>query len=599
MAFTSHLRRKELWFSILLISIVFAIPNSNLAFVGASSSQTGSTTDTIGGTTGSDDFDAQINIFAITASASGTLDTIGVNVQTASGNIAVAIYSTFSSSSGTLSGLLGQSSSTSAVTGWNDLPIPGRISIVSGTTYYVGFIQSSYNLKAYYDSSGTDYLTGFTYGPFPSSANLCTSCGSASEGTINMRMTYSSVSVSTSTTTQPTTTGTTTVASTTTTTSVTSPSTSTSTTRSTTITSSTSSTLTSTSTSQTVTASNQPCSYEVFMSGSTTYAENCATGVIAYSGALPETVINDAIAQSSGGSVYIEPGTYTFTTLPVAGTGAIGSSSVSNVELYGAGNSTILQAGTNLNGAVIALWGPSGWFIHDLQVNGNAASQSANGAGLPLSGISLTGPSSSNNDVVEHCYIHDAKTYGIGIGPGSNEQVLDNWVQNSWANGIIVGGGGGNDLVEGNIVDGASDVGISISGSNNAGNPPITNVLVTGNTVLNINMHISPFGQNTGAGLYAGDNGYAQNVTFSNNYVSTGTYGIVSDPYTESNSAITISGNTVVGFTKNGVYAEETNGLTISGNTFSLPASALAWWVDTDCTNVVIQNNYVNGVLET
>jgi len=344
----------------------------------------------------------------------------------------------------------------------------------------------------------------------------------------------------------------------------------------------------------------QPCSYEVFMSGSTTYAENCATGVIAYSGALPETVINDAIAQSSGGSVYIEPGTYTFTTLPVAGTGAIGSSSVSNVELYGAGNSTILQAGTNLNGAVIALWGPSGWFIHDLQVNGNAASQSANGAGLPLNGINLSGPSSSNNDVVEHCYIHDAKTVGIGIGPGVNEQVLDNWVQNSWANGITMyGGQNSNDIVQGNIVDGASDVGISISGQNSNGNAPITNVLVTGNTVLNINMHISPFGQNTGAGLYAGDNGYAQTVTFSNNYVSTGTYGIVSDPYTGSNSAITISGNTVVGFTKNGVYAEETNGLTISGNTFSLPASALAWWVDTDCTNVVIQNNYVNGVLET
>ena len=214
--------------------------------------------------------------------------------------------------------------------------------------------------------------------------------------------------------------------------------------------------------------------------------------------------------------------------------------------------------------------------------------------------MNLAGPSSSNNDIVYHCYVHDSKTYGIGIGPGVNEQVLDNWVVNSWANGIILYAGG-NDLVQGNTVVGVSDVGISVSGGN-SGEGPISNVLVTQNFVENVNLHISPFGQNTGSGLYAGDNGQANNVVFSNNYVANGIYGIVSCPYSGSQSSITITGNTVNGFTSNGVVAYATSGLTITSNIFNEPASALSngvpWWYDSATSSIVIQNNYVNGVLD-
>ena len=329
------------------------------------------------------------------------------------------------------------------------------------------------------------------------------------------------------------------------------------------------------------------------MSGSTVYAKNCATGAIAYSGTVPETVINDAIAAlPNGGKVFIAAGTYTFTTDPIANVGAIGSSTVSNVELYGDGNSTILSAGTNLNGAVVAVYGPNGWFIHDLQINGNGNSQSANGAGLPLAGIELY---ESSNNVVEHCYVHDAKTYGIYVA-GSSESVLDNLVVNSHANGIIMYGGS-DDLVQGNVVNGASDVGISLSGTNENGNAPITNVLCTGNTVSNINLDISPFGQNSGGGIMVGDNGYGENITISNNQISTMTFGVSDDPYTGTNIDVTITGNTITNALYDGVYAALTSGLTISGNSFTVPSEAVAWKIDVSVTNLIIEDNYVNGVL--
>jgi len=330
------------------------------------------------------------------------------------------------------------------------------------------------------------------------------------------------------------------------------------------------------------------------MSGSTVYAKNCATGAIAYSGTVPETVINDAIAAlPNGGKVFIQAGTYTFTTDPIAALGAIGSQTVSNVELYGADNSTILQAGTNLDGSVIAVYGVNGWYIHDLQINGNGDNQNANGASLPLCGIELY---ESSNNVVEKNYIHDAKTYGIYVA-GNNEQVLDNLVDNSHANGIIAYGGSG-DVIEGNSVIGASDVGISISGTNE-GSGPIENVLCTGNFISTINLQESPFGQNSKVGIDVGDNGNDQNITVSNNQISTMTFGVSDDPYTGTNTDVTITGNTITNALYDGVYASGTSGLTISGNTFTVPSGAVAWKIDTGVTGLVIENNYVNGVLET
>jgi len=309
---------------------------------------------------------------------------------------------------------------------------------------------------------------------------------------------------------------------------------------------------------------------EVSISGSTIEAQNCATSAVLYSGSDAATIINDAInAAGSGGKVYIAPGTYTLNALHIDGLGAIGSNSVSNVQLYGAGeSSTILQAATNMNGAMIEIDNVNGWYVHDLQINGNAASQSLAGATGPYQcGITAW---QSSNDVVKNVYIENEKTYGIYFEGGSSEQVLDNTVANSWANGIIMYGGS-NHLVEGNTVNGASDVGISISGTNSGGNAPITNVLVTGNTVSNINLNISPFGQNSGVGLMAGDNGNVQNVTYSDNSMTNMKYGVSDCPYSGTNVDVTITGNTMTSNTVNDIYASNTSTLVITNNTFVSP----------------------------
>jgi len=308
---------------------------------------------------------------------------------------------------------------------------------------------------------------------------------------------------------------------------------------------------------------------------------------------LPETVINDAIAASSGGKVYIEAGTYTFTTLPIGGVGAIGTSSVSNVELYGAGSSTVLQAGTNLNGGIIYVQSGGGWYIHDLQINGNRASQSASGASTPYqTGIALY---ESSNDVIEHVYIHDEKTYGISSDAGSSNQILDNQVANSDANGIIMYGGS-NHLVQGNVVNGASDVGISISGTNDNGNAPITNALCTQNTASNVNLDVSPFGQNSGVGIMVGDNGYATTITVSDNQISVASFGVSSDPYSGTNVDVTISGNTIQSTTVDGVYAEATTGITIENNLFIISAGADIY-LASDVSGSVIENNVIEYTL--
>ncbi|MGA8904755.1 MAG: right-handed parallel beta-helix repeat-containing protein [Candidatus Bathyarchaeia archaeon] len=490
------------------------------------------------------------------------------------------------------------------MSGWNDLTISGGISIVSGATYYVAFNTNNVNDYAYLSSSGTQYyLIGVTYGTWPSTSSAFTS---ESGNTFNLRMTYSiappgitTITSTPSTTLTKTTTtasGTSTLATTSTSHTVTSaPSTSTSTTHSTTVTSPSSTSSTSTSTSLTVTTINQPCSYQIFTQGTTTYAQNCATGLIAYSGTAPETVINDAIAVSSGGRVYIEAGTYTFTTINIAGWGAIGSSSVSNVELYGAGNSTILLAGTNMNGAMIALFSVNGWYIHDLEINGNAASQSLGGASTPYQSAISTYESS--NDIMEHCYVLNWKTYGIYFGGGSSNQVLYNGVVNSWANGIIMYGSS-NSVVKGNTVIGVSDVGISISGMDSTATN-MENILCSQNTVLDVNMGISPFGQNSGVGIMVGDNGASENVTVSNNQISTVSFGVSDGPYgSAANILVIISGNTIRATTIDGIYAAQTTGLTISGNTFTF-SQGVAWNMDPGVTGLVIANNYVNGVLET
>lgn len=87
-------------------------------------------------------------------------------------------------------------------------------------------------------------------------------------------------------------------------------------------------------------------------------------------------------------------------------------------------------------------------------------------------------------------------------------------------------------MVEGNTVNGASDVGISISGdSGTRTRTVLTNAIASDNIVENVNLNISPFlGGNGGSGdgILDRDNGAASNVTVIGNTVqSTASNGVI------------------------------------------------------------------------
>jgi hypothetical protein len=124
------------------------------------------TTDTIGDITATASSGNYFRGYAITPSASGVLTSVGVNFQTASGNVRVGIYSTVTGTP-TFSGLLGQSASTAIVTGWNDLAIPGGVSLVAGTTYYICFNIDNNTAVFYRSTSGNRWIINpLTYAAF-------------------------------------------------------------------------------------------------------------------------------------------------------------------------------------------------------------------------------------------------------------------------------------------------------------------------------------------------------------------------------------------------------------------------------------------------
>jgi hypothetical protein len=336
------------------------------------------------------------------------------------------------------------------------------------------------------------------------------------------------------------------------------------------------------------------CSYMIFQSGATTYAENCNTSNIDYSGTNPATVINSAIAAlTNGGKVFIKAGTYTLTTTPInlggGNVAAIGTTSVSGIELYGEGLSTILSAGTNLNGVVIGVLNANNWYIHDLQVNGNRASQTDGGGSPPfLVGIEVY---NSNNTVVENCYVHDDKTYGIQA-QGTEDRVVNNYVVNNTANGIIVYGGS-DYVVQGNVVDGSSDVGISISGvSSTVG---ILNVVCSANIVKNSNLGLSPFRVNSAIGIMVGDNGIADNVTVSENQIFVARNGIyVSPSFNVLISDNQIAITTTVDANSADIYVDGGTYVTVQGNLLSSASDGVK--ILSTASSVEVLNNNIRGV---
>ncbi|MGP8070518.1 MAG: right-handed parallel beta-helix repeat-containing protein [Candidatus Bathyarchaeia archaeon] len=321
------------------------------------------------------------------------------------------------------------------------------------------------------------------------------------------------------------------------------------------------------------------CTYLISQSGGITYAQNCDTGAVLVQSAISETVINDAIAALTlGGKLFIKSGTYTFTTTPVhlpdGDAAAIGSTSVSNIELYGEGNSTILTAGANLNGVIIGAANVEGWDIHDLQVDGNRAKQSASGAtpGPGLTGIELYNVLYSK---VDRCYVHNNKTYGIYVS-GSSDSVTGSYFVSNLSNNVEIDAGptaGSSFVIQNNIVDGSSDVGISLSGYSST--VYISDVICTDNIIRHANLGIDPWGENSGVGIAVGDTGPARNVTVSENQVYGAKIAVLSGgrSASEPDLDVQISDNQLQSPTDYGIQVILTTSAIIQGNVIDAPGS--------------------------
>lgn len=141
-------------------------------------------TDTIGSASAhTSGLTGYIRGYAITASDSGILQTIGINLYAAAGNVRIAIYSTYSG--GVFSGLLADSGSLAAVSGFHDYAMP-PVTITVGVVYYVCLQFDDTGSDIYYIASGVSRAVSFSYGAFPDPTGYLDTY----YNTVNIRMTY-------------------------------------------------------------------------------------------------------------------------------------------------------------------------------------------------------------------------------------------------------------------------------------------------------------------------------------------------------------------------------------------------------------------------
>jgi hypothetical protein len=163
---------------------IYGIPGGT-AYTNTNNYSSGkTTTDTVGSTAYSGASNVGIYVTKITPTQSGVLSSLGINLAVAAGNIRIGLYS--SVVNGVLSGLIAQSASTPAVTGFNDLAVSGG-NIVAGTPYYLAFQCDNSTCAVYYDSAGTYYIASAPYGSFPDPS---TAYWGPNAGEYNVRITY-------------------------------------------------------------------------------------------------------------------------------------------------------------------------------------------------------------------------------------------------------------------------------------------------------------------------------------------------------------------------------------------------------------------------
>jgi parallel beta-helix repeat protein len=230
-------------------------------------------------------------------------------------------------------------------------------------------------------------------------------------------------------------------------------------------------------------------SYVLFIDardGNLVKARKDTTDLIEYASQDATETIQYAIgALTNGGKILLEQGSYVLS-------GSLKSNGISGIELCGEGDLTVLSLANSLNQPVVSIISVNNWHVHDLQIDGNKANQATTSD--KSYGILVW---NCTNILIERNYIHDCKTFGIGFSASRDSKILNNHVNESGANGITIdnGTGGGNIVVQGNIVDGASDVGITAWVGKD--------LLVADNQIMNIDNNDSPFGGNTHLGMMA------------------------------------------------------------------------------------------------
>ena|GEM_PF-2520586 len=354
--------------------------------------------------------------------------------------------------------------------------------------------------------------------------------------------------------------------------------------------------ITAPSSSQTATVNNpapeETCTFLVFTDGTTSYMQSCATDAVLFNSTSAYSVIQDAVQNASGGSVFIKAGLYVISNQITP--------TVSNVTLYGEGwGKTILKANTNIvntsrllttEDGILALYDVTGWTVKDIEFNGNKVNQAGSGAGNP--DLDCVGAFSSTRVVFDDVFVHDCKTYGIHVGSYGYSEILDNYVLNANADGIVLysypTNSYGNDIVSRNIVVGSSDVGISLQ--------LLKYTVVSDNEVAGINQSVSPWAINSHNGIDAEtSDSYTQIV--GNLVTFCPGNGIESAPST-TNYNMGINSNTIADI-GNGVYVYNTQRATISNNIIdsTMGNNGMGIYLYTNANDIVVSGNEISDTI--
>jgi len=247
-----------------------------------------------------------------------------------------------------------------------------------------------------------------------------------------------------------------------------------------------------------------------------------------------------------------------------------------NVEIYGDGqNSTVLRLNNGVLADMFSFVSANNFHVHDLQIDGNRQNQPYTpptpryGGAVNISGIDAW---NCSYGLVENCFIHDCRTFGILYSQCTGCTIQDNCMQNCDANGVTIDNstGGSGCRVKRNMVDGASDVGITGSDA--------VNLLVEKNTIKNITMNTSPFEQNTNIGVACeGNNAGCLNCSYVENTIENTLVGAY------------------IGFVNGLSFRKNTiNGIIATGNGF--PGIPFGINVDTKTLGVDIENCLIEGI---